>query len=88
MLMSTDRILVSHVGSLPRPPTTSAMLPRGGFGAAPVVRRTSRREGVAALQISGTCDLDHISAIAAGSNGRICQHLRILSQPRRIVFTY
>src|SRR6516165_5581011 len=32
MLMSTDRILVSHVGSLPRPPTLSELLIRQEAG--------------------------------------------------------
>ena len=32
MLMSTDRILVSHVGSLPRPPTLSELLIRREAG--------------------------------------------------------
>ena len=32
MLMSTDRILVSHVGSLPRPPTLSELLIRQDAG--------------------------------------------------------
>jgi 5-methyltetrahydropteroyltriglutamate--homocysteine methyltransferase len=32
MLMSTDRILVSHVGSLPRPPTLSELLLRQEAG--------------------------------------------------------
>jgi 5-methyltetrahydropteroyltriglutamate--homocysteine methyltransferase len=32
MLISTDRILVSHVGSLPRPPTLSELLVRQEAG--------------------------------------------------------
>ena len=32
MLMSTDRILVSHVGSLPRPPALSDLLIRQEAG--------------------------------------------------------
>jgi 5-methyltetrahydropteroyltriglutamate--homocysteine methyltransferase len=51
MLMSTDRILVSHVGSLPRPPTLSELLIRREAGEAIDAAELARQVEIATTHV-------------------------------------
>src|SRR5215471_10582641 len=51
MLMSTDRILVTHVGSLPRPPTLSALLIRQEAGERIDVSELARQVEIATAHV-------------------------------------
>ena len=51
MFMSTDRILVSHVGSLPRPPTLSDLLIRQEAGETIDAAELARQVEIATTQV-------------------------------------
>ena len=51
MLMSTDRILVTHVGSLPRPPTLSELLIRQEAGETIDVSELARQVEIATAHV-------------------------------------
>ena len=53
MLMSTDRILVSHVGSLPRPPTLSDLLSHQEAGEAIDNAKLARQVEIATVHVIG-----------------------------------
>lgn len=81
MLMSTNRILVSHVGSLPRPPTLSDLLIRQGAGEAIDTAKLARQVGIATAHVIGNqVDAD----VDVGNDGEQAQVGFQTYVPRRL----
>jgi len=69
MLMSTDRILVSHVGSLPRPPTLSELLIRQEAGETIDAAELAREVEIATTHV---IDKQVEAGVDVGNDGEQC----------------